>query len=151
MQLEEFIIEAKAASYIGGATHMNTPCRLASHDIAFEKGSYSYLDSYFDGTDFIGQETVWQDGKPIWGMNYYGRILDPHLMDGARAGLVIKEALGALYQEGRFLGGFEYRHVHGRYVDENSGNILRFQGIERIYVAEREAYRLDYHGGQILP
>ncbi|ASY62409.1 hypothetical protein SJ05684_c09500 [Sinorhizobium sojae CCBAU 05684] len=36
-----------------------------SHDLAHERGSWRYLYSYFGGTDFAGQETVWHDGEPI--------------------------------------------------------------------------------------
>lgn len=151
MDLQSFIVTAKAASYMAGAPHASRPSRLASHDISFERGAFSYLDSYFGGTDFIGQETVWHDDEPVWAMNYHGRVLDPERIDGARAGAVIKDALSALYRQDRFLGGFRHEHEFGVYLDENEGDYLGFRGVERILVHGVEAYRLDYHGGRILP
>jgi hypothetical protein len=48
------------------------------------------------------------------GRNYYGYILRPDMIDAARAGATIKAALSAMYQEGRFLGEFEWAGPHGR-------------------------------------
>lgn len=96
MALERFIVEAKAVSYVSGQPSTAAPTRTGAHDISYQRGAFSYLDSYFGGTDFLGQEVVWKDGAPIWAMNYYGRILDPERFDGERAGTVIKQALSAL-------------------------------------------------------
>jgi hypothetical protein len=74
--LEAFIVRAKAATYVGDGAP-RPPCRIGAHDIRYEDGGWAYLDSYFGGTDFLGQEVVWQTGTPVWAMNYYGRILRP--------------------------------------------------------------------------
>lgn len=149
--LEQFIIEAKAASYMGGKAKEPTPSRIAAHELNYERGPFRYLDAYYGGTDFIGQEVVWENGEPIWAMNYYGRILDPERIDGERAGTIIKRALSALYLENRFLGGFSFQHPLGEYLDESVGDVESFQGVERILVEGRLAYRLDYHGGLVKP
>jgi hypothetical protein len=73
-ELHSFIIRAKAATYVGGGAKIQS-CRPTSHDLRFVDGDWSYLDSYFGGTDFIGEETVWYTGNSIWAMNYYGYIL----------------------------------------------------------------------------
>ncbi|WP_137933177.1 DUF5680 domain-containing protein [Mesorhizobium comanense] len=148
--LGTFILEAKSAAYVGGGSPSSS-CRTASHDIRYERGPWRYLDSYFGGTDFLGQELVWKDDEPVWAMNYYGRVLDPELIDATAAGAVIREALSALYGLGRFLGAFEYAVRQYRYVDNSSQDVEAFSGIERIYVEEREVYRLEYHGGLIKP
>jgi hypothetical protein len=146
--LGNFIVAAKAACYVGGAT-AGASSRQGSHDIGWSDGPWLYLDSYFGGTDFAGQEVVWFDGKPIWAMNYYGTVTDGRLIDAERAGAVIKAALAALYREGRFLGGFCYQHAFGTYRDESSGETDRFTGRECIEVDGVESYQLWYHGGLI--
>ncbi|MER9327062.1 DUF5680 domain-containing protein [Mesorhizobium sp. M0152] len=148
--LKTFILEAKSATYVGGGSP-SPACRNASHDIGYKRGSWHYLDSYFGGTDFLGQEVVWQGDDPVWAMNYYGRILDPEMIDATIAGTVIKESLSALYGLGRFLGAFEYVVRQYRYVDNSNENVEGFLGIERIYVEHKEVYRLDYHGGLVRP
>jgi len=62
--LHSFIIRAKAATYVGGGAKIPA-CRPASHDLQFVDEDWSYLDSYFGGTDFIGEETIWHAGKPV--------------------------------------------------------------------------------------
>lgn len=148
--LGEFIVRAKAACYVGGGA-AGTSSRTGSHDIGWREGAWRYLDSYFGGTDFAGQELVWFGDEPVWAMNYYGTVTDRALIDAERAGSVIKSALAALYREDRFLGGFRYQHAFGRYSDENSGDVNRFFGRESIEVNGSAAYELRYHGGLITP
>lgn len=146
--LETFIVRAKAASYVGGGA-VRPSSRPGSHDVGHDEGEWRYLDSYYGGTDFLGQEAVWRAGTPAWVMNYYGRILRPDLTDAATAGAVIKQSLSALYREGRFLGGFEHRVGRCLYVDTSDGAVESFTGLERILVDGIEVYRLDYHGGLV--
>jgi len=146
--LEEFIVLAKSQSYVGGA-RFSESSRCNSHDVAFSQGSWSYLDSYFGGTDFIGQEVVWASNDPVWAMNYFGRILLPSLIDAERAGSIIKASLAELYQEGRFLGGFSKSTQGFDYIDESEGSVMNFIGTEKILVKDSVAYQLDYHGGLI--
>lgn len=148
--LEAAVVAAKRACYVGGGAKAE-PCRPGSHDLTWADGPWSYRDSYFGGTDFLGQETVWHEGEPVWAMNYFGFILRPDLIDASRAGDTIKAALSALYAEGRFLGGFSFGGPHGLYVDRSDGDHTRFFGEEQISVVGEVAYRLVYHGGLVKP
>lgn len=148
-QLKDFIVEAKTNAYVGGGLPRPSS-RPGSRDIGYDRDNWRYLDSYFGGTDFAGQETVWQGGEPRWAMNYFGHILRPDLINAEKAGLVIKAALQAMYREKRhFLGGMEFRHAHGYYIDSNRGDTEHFSGHEVIFVDGEEAYELDYRGGLI--
>lgn len=146
--LEKFIVTAKAASYVGDGNAL-PPSRPNAHEIGFRQDNWHYLDSYFGGTDFVGQETVWQTEQPVWAMNYYGRILRADLIDADVAGRVIKQALSEMYLEGRFLGGFNWSRAAHSYQDKNTGDVTSFFGTERIIMSQVEVYRLDYHGGLI--
>ena len=57
-KLNYFIVKAKAATYVGGGAR-GAACRPGSHDLEFADGDWSYLDSYFGGRDFIGEEVVY--------------------------------------------------------------------------------------------
>lgn len=149
-QLEEFIVRAKAATYVGDGDKAQ-PSRIGSHDLKFQDGRFAYIDSYFGGTDFIGQEVVYYDNQPIWAMNYYGRIIDPEKINAAEAGQIIKASLSALYQEGRFLGGFEYTYEGSTYTDTNQGDVHSFTGQEWISRNGEMVYELVYHGGLVKP
>ena len=147
-ELTGFIVRAKAATYICGGGK-SLPCRPGSHDLEFHRGAFSYLDSYFGGTDFLGQEVVYYEARPVWAMNYYGRILDPARITAAQAGQTIRESLSRMYQEGRFLGGFEHETENGTYVDSSEGDVTSFAGTEYIARQGVRAYELVYHGGLI--
>lgn len=147
-ELEAFIIAAKATTYVGEGLSAKAS-RPGSHDLCYSEGDWHYRDSYFGGTDFLGQETVWHRDEPVWAMNYYGYILRPDLIDAERAGATIKAALSEMYAEKRFLGGFEWIGPHGIYRDSSTGDVSHFHGREVILVSEIEAYTLDYHGGMI--
>jgi hypothetical protein len=146
--LNHVIVAAKSATYVGEGRKTNSS-RPGSHDLRWSDGDWTYLDSYFGGTDFLGQEVLWQRESPVWAMNYYGYILRPDLIDAARAGATIKEALTAMYLTGRFLGGFDFDGRYGRYIDQSQGDAAHFRGREVILVGGAEAYALDYFGGLI--
>jgi len=147
-RLNEFIVKAKAATYVGGGAR-SPSCRPGSHDLEFHEGALSYLDSYFGGTDFIGQEVVYYDEEPVWAMNYYGRILEPAMITAAEAGRIIQESLSKMYEEGRFLGGFEHDTGNGVYVDTSEGDVASFTGREWITRGGVKVYELIYHGGLV--
>ena len=147
-QLNAFIVRAKASSYVGQGPK-SLSYRPGSHDLQFHDGDFSYLDSYFGGTDFIGQEVVYFRGKPVWAMNYYGRILEPSLITGAETGQIIQASLAELYRQGRFLGSFEHATDNGTYFDTNLGDVASFTGREWITRDNVTVYDLVYHGGLI--
>jgi len=124
--LDRFIVEAKRQTYVGdGVKAIASPA--GAHDLTFVEGDWSYRDTYFGGTNFLGQETVWLRDELVWAMNYYGYILRRDLIDASQAGATIQAALSAMYAEGRFLGGFEWRGPHGTYLDSTTGDAAHFQ------------------------
>jgi Domain of unknown function (DUF5680) len=147
-ELNTFIVRAKANTYVGGGEH-SASSRLGSHDIRFSDGEWAYHDSYFGGSDFLGEEVVYFAGRPVWAMNYYGRILRVDLLTAAQAGQIIKASLSRMYKEGRFLGGFRFSENNFTYVDDSEGAVDCFHGRESIIRRKETAYELLYHGGLI--
>lgn len=146
--LEHFIIRAKQNTYAGGGKKLLS-YRLGSKDLQFAEGDWAYHDSYLGETDFIGQEMVYYQRKPVWGMNYFGVILKPDKITSPQAGEMIKQSLLRLYAEGRFLGRFEHRDGSLTYIDVNEGDVSSFRGKEHIYRDSEVVYELVYHGGFI--
>jgi hypothetical protein len=147
-ELANFIVAAKRSTYVGSGSP--TPSlRPGSHDLEFADGDFLYHDTYFGGTDFVGEEVVYWRGTPVWAENYFGRVLEPELITGERVGEVIKSSLTKMYAEGRFLGGFEAQDGDCRYQDASRGDVTWFQGREWIDRDERLVYELYYHGGLI--
>ena len=148
VQLNNFIVRAKAATYVGGG-EASASCRPGSHDLQFRAGAFHYWDSYFGGADFIGEEVVYFEDKPIWAMNYYGRLHAPDRITAEETGQMIKRSLSRLYQQNRFLGGFEYTDGRDTYHDNNEGDVTSFTGKEWIDRDGVRVYELVYHGGLI--
>jgi Domain of unknown function (DUF5680) len=144
--LTTFIIAAKKATYLASGSPAASS-RRGSHDLTFDAPPYVYRDSYFGGTDFIGQEVVWLDEEPIWAMNYYGYILRPELITPSEAGRTLKAALSQAHAQGRLLDNFQFEN----YAIASQGIVSHFSGIETITVKGIVAYQLDYHGGLITP
>lgn len=147
-RLNEFILAAKAASYVGSGRPAE-PCRQKSHDLVFEQDEFQYRDSYFGGSDFIGEEVVYAHDEPVWGMNYYGTILRPDKITAAEAGSMIKASLSQMYAAGRFLGGWENQLEDLIYHDTSEGDLAHFTGYEWIEKEGEKVYELFYHGGLI--
>lgn len=148
VELEAFIVAAKAATYIGNGTP-SPPCRPASHDLAYLAGDYSYLDSYFGGSDFIGEEIVYYQSEPVWGMNYFGVLLRPDIITAQEVGQMLKNSLSLMYQQGRFLGGWQHIQDDLIYHDTSQGELTCFSGREWIEKDGQILYELTYHGGLI--
>lgn len=147
-QLEKFIVQAKAATYVGDGEKAESS-RPGSHDLKFQRGDFSYLDSYFGGTDFIGEEVVYYEDVPVWVMNYYGKIIAPEKITAVEMAQIIKESLSKMYQEERFLGGFEHSSENSTYFDTNQGDVASFTGKEWITRDGETVYELVYHGGLV--
>ena len=147
-QLTSFVLKAKSATYVGGGAH-SPACRPASQDLQFRDGIFAYLDSYFGGADFMGEEIVYYADRPVWGENYFGRILEPARIAPAEAGQAIQASLSQMYRSGRFLGGFELATPWGTYHDTNTGDVSSFTGQEWIMRDGLRVYELVYHGGLI--
>ena len=146
--LVDFILRAKQATYVGEGKQL-LPYRLGSHDLQFIEGDWAYHDSYLGENDFMGVEIVYYRGKVRWGMNYFGRIIQPDKITSPQAGEVIKNSLMKMYQTGRFLGGFINTVKEFTYKDTNEGDPQYFTGKEWIEVKGEIVYALDYHGGLI--
>ena len=147
-ELHHFIVCAKAATYIGDG-EPSLPRRPGAHDLEFTEPPFAYLDSYFGGADFLGQEVVYYKEHPVWAMNYYGRLIEPAMISAAEVGQVLKESLSLLYEEGRFLGSFEHKAKSGTYFDTSEGDVSSFTGREWIECEGIIVYELVYHGGII--
>lgn len=147
--LTRFLDAANKSTYANKNAPKAPSTRLKSEDYHFEQGNLMYHDTYFGGRDFIGGEIVYKDSKPVWGLNYYGYVLDPSasekdIYDFLRKALMqpyrdIIPVRGPLsYQDGAWL-----------YQNRADGQLDRFFGTEVISKDSKELYRCQYHGGFI--
>lgn len=142
----QFLLRAKRATYAAGAVPGNSS-RPASSDLHYEEDSFLYIDTYLGSRDFIGEEAVWYQGQPIWGMNYHGVMLVEDIPAGF--GEILHAALSAVPVEAPYRGPAELRMGAFRFSCTWQGSIERFTGSERIAHNNITIYELVFHGGQI--
>ncbi len=149
--LREFLIEAKMQTYANENIEKQISSRKGSNDYEYRSNNMIYHDTYFGGTNFMGEEVVYaENDTPIWGMNYYGVTLDETLNEEA----VDKALRPALMQVGRddiipVRGPKEYINGDYKYTFDVSGKLDYFEGEESIYKNDKKIYSLKCHGGKI--
>ncbi len=149
--IRDFLIEAKKSTYANGTTEKIESNRLGSKDYEYKKDNMLYHDTYFGGTNFIGEEVVYIDNKICWAMNYYGVTLDENLgeeaMDNALRPALMQVGVSENIIPVR--GPREYKNGDFKYTFEVSGDLTNFSGIETIYKNDKKVYELKCNGGLI--
>ena len=150
-KLYNFLIEAKKQTYANENVKKQKSSRNGSYDYEYSSNNMIYHDTYFGGTNFMGEEVVYEENDtPIWGMNYYGVTLNQLLSEE----VVDKALRPALMQVGSdetipVRGPKEYTNGDYRYIFNVSGNLDYFEGEETIYKNDKKVYVLKCYGGTI--
>ena len=111
----------------------------------------TYHDTYFGGTRFIGEEVIYFDNNPLWGMNYYGVALDETLGEEAMDN-ALRPALMRVGEDKDIIpirGPKEFINGEFRYLFDVIGDINNFNGVETIYKNNVKIYELKCTGGLI--
>jgi hypothetical protein len=141
-----FLITAKRNTYAGGGA-TSDPSRPSSVDLHYRDGEYLYIDSYLGGRDFIGEEVVWKGDVPLWGMNYYGKMLTEQIPEGF--GEFLKAALRQAPEDAPYRGPSRFEQGRFIYVCSWQGNLNAFTGTEAIGIGSTTIYTLSFHGGAL--
>lgn len=146
MMLDEFLVKAKVNTYAsvgeGGERNLDD----GSKELVYEESGWKYRDRYFGFNPFIGEEVVWKDGKVIWAMNYYGRLISDKVL-GKEVYEFLKKALQKIKKARPFRGPTEFIEGEWTYQDESEGMLDGFEGVEMIFYRREKVYELRYHGG----
>lgn len=149
--IEKFLIEAKKETYANEEAPRIDSSRLNSKDYEFKKDNLIYHDTYFGGTNFIGEEVVYIDNKTYWAMNYYGVTLDESLGEEAMD-KALRPALMKVGEDTSVIpvrGPKEFINGEYKYTFEVTGDINCFNGIEIVYKNNVKIYELRCTGGLI--
>ena len=149
MILNDFLVKAKTNTYASNGEGGERALEDGAKELIYEQGEYKYRDQYFGSNSFIGEEIVWQNGKAIWGMNYYGKIVSDKI-DNDRLYPFLKKALMLVKTDRPFRGPDDFHDGEWEYHDENNGEVDKFDGTETIYFKKEKVFELRYHGGAIV-
>ena len=141
-----FLVRAKRATYASGAEPAGST-RPRSVDLIHREGDFLYIDTYLGALDFIGEEAVWQSDIPLWGMNYYGRMLVAEVPE--EFSHCLKAALMRVPDEAPFRGPQHYSCGGLEYHCRWEGDLGFFSGREEICYQGARVFELLFHGGFI--
>lgn len=147
--LSSFLKEANKNTYANKDALKAESSRLGSEDYHFKKDGLIYHDTYFGTRYFIGEEIIYRNNRPVWGMNYQGYVLSS-TVEEKELYEFLKEALMQEYSEIiPVRGPRRYTNREWGYVNMPIGELSRFTGTEEIYRRDELLYRAYYHGGLI--
>ena len=134
-ELYQFLIEAKKQTYANANVEKQKSSRKGSHDYEYSSNNMIYHDTYFGGTNFMGEEVVTLDES--LSESAVDNALRPALMK------VGEEDIIPVRGPKEFING-EYK-----YTFEVNGDLENFDGVETIYKGTKKVYILKCHGGKI--
>ena len=140
-ELIDFRLEANRNTYAAFANEVDA-ARPSAHDYRYDKGDYTYIDTYVGGESFAGEEAVFRKGVAKYAMNYCGRVLDQRF-----SGNFLKEALRAATAELPYRGPANYTDGEYTYTARVNGDVQWFQGYEEIFCGGIKVYECYFHGG----
>lgn len=141
-----FLLDAKRATYASTGRDAVVEAALpGAHQLEYSAGPFLYRDVYYGGEQFIGQETVYHAGQPLWSMCYAGWSIDVQIPVGD----FLKEALRHVEPEHPYRGPGHFQNGDYAYTNECHGAVDRFWGYETIEYQGRMIYELRYQGGAI--
>jgi hypothetical protein len=146
-EFSRFLVTAKQKTYAGGMTAQIGPASNG-HILEFSEGDFIYVDTYFGGFHFMGEEVVSHEGRPIWGMNYYGKMLVDEIPEGFYQ--CLRQALIRVPKEAPFRGPEMYHSGSLMYTCTWKGRLKGFEGYEIISKNGVDLYKLLFHGGEIV-
>jgi hypothetical protein len=148
MDFIDFLLDAKMHSYAGVGERDETAVEGGGKRLTYRRENYVYVDTYYGNDPFMGEEIVFRDGTAIYGMNFYGLVLDTTVPSGD-VYCFLQSAMRQVGRERPFRGPDVFTSGDWEYRDHSDGGPERFAGEETILFQGRPVYRLTYHGGRL--
>lgn len=145
-QLIQFLCEAKQTTYArnNGDNNQNNDKQSKKMNFSFEKGNLLYVDTCLGIEQIVGEEVVWEDGKPVWAMNYTGR----EVAEGFDLSF-LREALRRVKKEMPYRGPKFLELGEYTYRCRVEGEFEWFVGCEKILYKGVKVYEAMFQGGLV--
>jgi hypothetical protein len=147
-RLAAFLVEAKQNGYASGDDSRIKTLDDRGSEVRFTDGDLVYRDRWYGGTSFTGQEIVWQQGRPVWSLNFYGANRPGTSAPNDELTKFHKRALRKVEASAPYRGPAELRAGDFVYLCEVTGSIEEFRGVERVLYRGTEVYGMEFHGGR---
>jgi hypothetical protein len=145
----KFLVLAKQNTFAIDAPKSKSKCILSKNYI-FECGDFRYEDQYFGEYLDVGEEIVWYQQVPIWGMAYRGGVHQAFIYKHKPAFTFLRKALSNPDINFPVRGPLLFHADNYSYKNFPEGNILSFSGREVIEQDGEEICFRNYLGGIII-
>ncbi|HRX15880.1 MAG TPA: DUF5680 domain-containing protein [Spirochaetota bacterium] len=148
-QFVEFLFKAKRNTYAVGENGVKEPQSDGSTIMRYQNKQLVYVDRFYGGEPYIGEEILFYDNMAVWGMNYTGRLIEANwnLRGDVYAFLqmALKENGAAFPARGPEI----YRDADYTYRTNIKGTVEFFSGYEEVLFRGEVIYKGYYHGGSV--
>lgn len=147
--LADFLGKARLAGYAAEGDFDESAGR-AQREYVSTQALWAYSDLCLaegGNGNVIGRELVHYDQELIWGMTYYGVVVDVRA-DRTALYTFIRQAMRTVSPTNLPARG-QQNFVNGlhRYSYDLQGTLLEFSGVERVFYDSAPIYRLHFNGG----
>jgi Domain of unknown function (DUF5680) len=139
-----FLIQAKKKTYASSQGKVDSS-RPNSYDLRYDEDTLTYIDSYLGTHLFSGEEAIWDNGNPVWAMNYSGRVLSEDF-----SSKFLKASLCNPTASYPYRGQPIFKEGDYTYTMDVHGDFEWFIGRELIFFQEKLVYELNFHGGKVV-
>ena len=119
------------------------------HEITYSLGRYSFVDYWYGGNPFSGQESIAVDGKAVWAMQYRGGVPADAPVSHEEAFSFLKKALSQCSPEEPLRGPVTFIEGEWHYTNTWNHDLTEFTGHEEILYKGQVAHVTDYMGGLV--
>lgn len=143
-----FLLEANRVGYASDKLQVET-LDDGTHQIVFEQGENRFVDVWWGGNPFAGQESVAVGGKVLWAMQYRGWMESGFEELSSDTFVFLRHALKECSAEEPLRGPKEFKEADWLYANSWGYNLENFHGKEQIWKASKHIYTCNYFGGAV--
>lgn len=109
---------------------------------------WSMHDNFFGGEPYGGREVISFEGKAVWIMVYYGKVM-PEVNEIKKVYSFLQKALGQTDKDYPLRGPKLLEEENLRYENKWHGDLKEFSGEEKILEDGKDVYCAWYRGGLV--
>src|SRR5258708_36066931 len=147
--LGRFLHVANKRTYANKDMPQAEASRLRSQDYEFEQGHLTYHDTFFGDRDFIGEEIVYKNRKPVWGANYFGFIMADEAGENELYDFLRKALMQEHHEPTPVRGPARFSEGRWSYQFAAKGDVANFTWDEETSLGRSAVYRLHIQGAFI--
>lgn len=120
-----------------------------AYEIIYEENKWLFIDYWFGGNPFSGQESVSYAGKAMWAMQYRGGVPENASVAHEEVFSFLKKALAQCSADEPLRGPAEFAEDGWYYTNTWSHDLSEFTGHEEITYKGEIVHITDYFGGLV--